>query len=213
MTTLPRRRLTFRPPVLVDAVAVVLLALAGCSSGSGSEAATTTAASGKATSTTAESTTSAPPDTDAQATATSFEIGLPEGWEQGEANDISELFVQRAAEPDVQLGVRSSPMAGGAAALAEYASGERDTLEAYTNTDEVTAPKELDAEVDGEPATALDWTFTADNSDGVQTPFQQRRIFISHAGQLYDVTFQAPADEFDDLQGDLDAMLATWTFT
>ncbi|MCU1498666.1 MAG: hypothetical protein JWM47_2619 [Acidimicrobiales bacterium] len=206
------------------AVLLMALALAACSSGSdagpaslqtegttGAELPSTSAAPSPSESPGSGSPTTAPDRTVAgTAEADSFTIGLPQGWEQAEANETTDLYVKHATLPDVELAVRSSPMAGGAAAATESLEGQREVLEGYTNTDEVTEATEVDAAGDG--AQAFDWLFTADGSDGTEAQFHQRRIMIARGAELYDVTFQAPEARFDELEADLTLMLESWDF-
>lgn len=140
-----------------------------------------------------------------------FSIGLPTGWEVGQPAAVTELFVRQASTPDVELGVRSSPIAGGSAGLTDYVNGETAKLKGFTNTKEVTGPHMLDYQVGGERATTFDWLFNAKVSGG-RADVRQRRVIVVRASRLYDITFQAPASTFGSDERDLEVMLRTWSF-
>lgn len=114
--------------------------------------------------------------------------------------------------PDVELGVRSSPIAGGSAGLTDYVNGETAKLKGFTNTKEVTGPRTLDYQVGGERATTFDWLFNAKVSSGQRADVRQRRVIVVRATRLYDITFQAPSSTFGSAERDLEVMLRTWSF-
>jgi hypothetical protein len=152
------------------------------------------------------------PQTATRAQGKTFSIGLPTGWEVRQPNAISELFVKHASTPDVELGVRSSPIAGGSAGLDEYVNGQTAQLKGFTNTKEVTGPRALDYQVGGERATTFDWLFNAKVSSGQRADVRQRRVIVVRATRLYDITFQAPSSTFGSAERDLEVMLRTWSF-
>ncbi|MCU1354543.1 MAG: hypothetical protein JWM05_3752 [Acidimicrobiales bacterium] len=201
-----------RRPLLVI-IPVALALLGGCSSGSGSGSdpvrTATTARAGTTRSTRDQP---RPPATIQTVRAADFTFGLPRGWKVEKPNDLNDVFVRHATVADVELAVRSSPIAGGTTAAKEYIDGQRSTLKGYTNTDEVTEAKALGFDVGDGPAMAFDWTFRAKGADGVRKPIHQRRVIVVHAGRLYDVTFQAPQADLGRSEPDLEAMLRTWTF-
>jgi len=120
--------------------------------------------------------------------------------------------VRQASTPDVELGVRSSPIAGGSAGLTEYVNGETAKLKGFTNTKEVAGPDTLDYQVGGERATTFDWLFNAKVSSGQRADVRQPRVILVRASRLYDITFQAPSSTFGSAERDLEVMLRTWSF-
>ena len=185
---------------------IVALAFAGCGGGDDSG--------------TSSETPSAPTETPApsvglpgQAKGQTFTTGLPAGWAAGSTSRVQEYFVRDGRKDNVELGVSSSPVAGGEAGLRTYVQGQVDQIKGFTNLKTITEPKPLAFTVGGERATTFDWIFNANNKAGQRVEFHERRVMLLHGGRLYDVKFQSPEAGFEASRPDFEAILRSWKFT
>ena len=148
-----------------------------------------------------------------QAKGQTFTTGLPAGWVAGSTSRVQEYFVRDGRKDNVELGVSSSPVAGGEAGLKTYVQGQVDQIKGFTNLKTVTEPKPLAFTVGGEKATTFDWVFNAQNKAGQRVEFHERRVMLVHGGRLYDVKFQSPEAGFEASRPELEAILRSWKFT
>ncbi len=190
---------------------LVALAFAGCGGGDDSETSSETPSAPltSAPLTSAPSAVSLP----GQAKGQTFSTGLPAGWVAGSTSKVQEYFVRDGRKDNVELGVSSSPVAGGEEGLKTYVQGQVDQIKGFTNLKTVTEPKPLAFTVGGEKATTFDWVFNAQNKAGQRVEFHERRVMLVQGGRLYDVKFQSPEAGFEAARPELEAILRSWKFT
>jgi hypothetical protein len=170
---------------------IVALAFAGC--GGGDDSGTSSETPSAPTETSAPSAVSLP----GEAKGKTFTTGLPAGWVAGSTSQVQEYFVRDGRKDNVELGVSSSPVAGGETGLRTYVQGQVDQIKGFTNLKTITEPKPLAFTVGGERATTFDWVFNANNKAGQRVEFHERRVMLLHGGRLYDVKFQSPEAGFE----------------
>lgn len=185
---------------------LVALAFAGC--GGGEDTSETSETPSAPAETSAPSSASLP----GQARGQTFSTGLPAGWVAGSTSRVQEYFVRDGRKDNVEIGVSSSPVAGGEEGLKTYVQGQVDQIKGFTNLKTVTEPKPLAFTVGGAKATTFDRVFNAQNKAGQRVEFHERRVMLLHGGRLYDVKFQSPEAGFEAARPDLEAILRSWKF-